>query len=91
MLKLTLINLRLEISHTNFVVQCNTEPNNNTIANIHVYQDRIPFYKNNKKLNTCKETIVSCEFNWLHHADFRLKWKIFLFEKKQHAHTRKLL
>ena len=32
MLKLTLINSRLEIPHTNYVVQCNTVPNNSTIA-----------------------------------------------------------
>ena len=37
MLKLTLINSRLEIPHTNYVVQCNTLPNNDTIASMYVY------------------------------------------------------
>ena len=45
--------------------------------------------ENSKKLITCWETTVSCEFNWVYHADFSLKWKISLLEKKkqQHAHT----
>lgn len=38
----------------------------------------IPFYKNNKKLITCQATT----------ADFRLKQKIFLFEKKKKNTTR---
>ena len=37
MLKLTKINSRVEIPHTNYVVQCNTVPNNNTIANMNMY------------------------------------------------------
>ena len=38
MLKLTLINSRLEIPHTNYVVQCNTVPNSSTIAlNVYMY------------------------------------------------------
>ena len=32
-----LINSRLEIPHTNCVVQCNTVPNSNTIANMYMY------------------------------------------------------
>ena len=36
MLKLALINSRLEIPHTNYVVQCDTVLNNNTIANMYV-------------------------------------------------------
>ena len=52
--KLTLIDSRLEVPHTNYVVQCNTVPNNNTIVNMYmiVYQDMIPF-KNKKKYITC--------------------------------------
>ena len=72
MLKFTLINSTLEVHHTNNVVQCNTVPNKNTMANMYVYQDMIPF-KNNKKLITCEATTVSCGFNWLYHADFSLK------------------
>ena len=41
---------RLEIPHTNYVVQSNTVPNNNKIANMHIYM--IPF-KVNKKLIMC--------------------------------------
>ena len=52
MLKLTLINARLEIPHVNYVGQCNTVPNENTIANMYMYRDMSPF-KNNQKLITC--------------------------------------
>ena len=31
------LNSRLEIPHTNYVVQCNTLPNNSTIANTYMY------------------------------------------------------
>ena len=31
----------------------------------------------------CKATTVSCEFNWLYHADFRLKKKISISSKKK--------
>ena len=34
MVKLTLLNSRLEVPHANYVVQCNTVPNNNTVANM---------------------------------------------------------
>ena len=37
MLKLTLINSRLEIPHTTHVVQRNTVPNNNTVRNMYMY------------------------------------------------------
>ena len=37
MLKLTEINSRLEIPHTNYVVQCNTVLNDNIIANVYMY------------------------------------------------------
>jgi len=47
MLKLTLIHSRLEIPHTNYVVQSNTAPI--TCKYVHAYQDMIPF-KNNQKL-----------------------------------------
>ena len=43
--------------------------------------------ENNNKLITCWATTVSCEFNWAYHADFSLKWKISLFEKKKLAYT----
>ena len=54
MLRLTLTNSRLEIPNTKNVVQSNTVPNNNKIANMYmyIYQEMIPF-KNNKKLITC--------------------------------------
>ena len=45
--------------------------------------------ENNKKLITCWATTVSCEFYWVYHADFSLKWKISLLEKKnnnKHTH-----
>ena len=43
MLKWTLINARLEIPYVNNVAQCNTVPNQNTIANMYMYRDMSPF------------------------------------------------
>ena len=37
MLKLTPLNSRLKISHTNKVVEFHTVPNNNTIADMYMY------------------------------------------------------
>jgi len=31
----------------------------------------------------------SCEFNWLYHAVFRLKWKIFFLRKKENSNNNK--
>ena len=77
MLKLALNHLTLEIRRENYVVQSNTVPNN--CKYVHVYQDMIHF-ENNKKLIMCLATTVSCEFNWLYHADLSLKQKISLFD-----------
>ena len=45
----------------------------------------IPF-TNNQKLIACYATTVSCEFDWLYHANFRQKQKIYISsEKKKHG------
>ena len=51
------------------LVQCSTVPLKKKYK--YVNQHTIPF-TNNQKFITCWATTVSCEFNWIYHAHFRL-------------------
>ena len=53
------------------LVHCSRVPKNKNKKYKHVNQHTIPFTKN-QKLITCWATTVSCEFNWIYQADFRL-------------------
>ena len=63
---------------TTGITQCAQWPTIKKTTNTEI--NMIPF-TNNQKLKTSYPANVSCEFNWIYHADFRLKSKIsYLFE-----------
>ena len=89
MLKLTLVNSRLEIPQTNYVVQCTTVPNNNTIAIMYMYIRIWSPLKITRNLSRARKTLspVNLAGFTMLTSVWNSKYPSSKEKQQQHAHT----